>query len=261
VDVTERFAALLARPEPEVRLDEASLLIAAHAHPALDLEVEQGRLDRLAEGCRTPTLDGLVRHLFVDEGFRGNDVDYHDPRNSYLDDVLDRRVGIPISLCVLTIEVGRRIGVPVAGVGMPGHFLLRDKVDHRVYVDPFRRGALLDRAGCEQIFHLVNGPDAPFDPAFLEPVGARTIVARILGNLKLVFAQRGDGRSLAWAVGLRCLVPGMPVGEFSEWAEALAAVGRFDEAAEVLERVAPGLDGARQEAWLSTASSLRARLN
>lgn len=261
MEATARFAALFTRPEPQLRLDEAGLLIAAHAYPGLDVDAELARLDALAEGCRNPTLDALVRYLFVEEGFRGNHEDYYDPRNSYLNDVATRRVGIPISLCVLTLELGRRIGVPMAGVGMPGHFILRDRVDPEVFVDPFSRGALLDRVGCERAFLAVNGADAVFEPEFLEPVGGWTIVARMLANLKAVFARSGDAAALAWALELRCLVPGMPVGEFGAWAEALAAAGRFAQAADVLESAAARLDGEPASSWIATARGLRARLN
>jgi regulator of sirC expression with transglutaminase-like and TPR domain len=261
VEATERFAALLTKPETQVRLDEAGLLIAAHAYPDLDVDAELDRLDVLAEGCRTPTLDGLVRYLFVEEGFRGNHHDYYDPRNSYLNDVATRRIGIPISLCVLTLEVGRRIGVPLAGVGMPGHFILRDRVDPEVWVDPFSRGALLDRVGCQRAFQAVNGADAVFDAEFLEPVGAWTIVARMLANLKTIFARLGDAAALAWVLELRCQVPGMPLAEFGAWAEALAADGRFGEAAEVLESAAGRADAEQAAAWEAAARGLRARLN
>src|SRR5204862_32917 len=129
VDATGRFADLVNGREAELPVDEAALLIAAHAYPELDVAEQLARLDALALWCFAPTLDALVEHLFVDEDFHGNADDYYDPRNSFLNDVLDRRVGIPITLSVLTMEVGRRIGVPVAGVSMPGHFLLRDRVD------------------------------------------------------------------------------------------------------------------------------------
>jgi regulator of sirC expression with transglutaminase-like and TPR domain len=260
-EASERFGALLERPEPEIPLDEAALLIAAHAYPDLDVAHEMGRIDRLAEGCRTPTLDGLVRHLFVDERFGGDHDDYYDPRNSYLNDVVDRHVGIPISLSVLTLVVGRRLGVPLAGVGMPGHFLLRDRVDPTVFLDPFSRGALLDERGCEAAFRAINGPDAPFDPAYLEPVGFHTILARMLGNLKGIFAQRGDAAGLVWSVALRCRLPGMPVGEFGVWAEALVAQGRFGDAAAVLESVLHRVEPEKAERWARTAANLRARLN
>ena len=114
VDPTGGFAALVEGPESALPLDEAALLIADHAYPELDVAAQLARLDALALSCFAPTLDALVEHLFVDENFHGNADDYYDPRNSFLNDVLDRRVGIPITLSVLTMEVGRRIGVPVA---------------------------------------------------------------------------------------------------------------------------------------------------
>ena len=128
-DPTARFTELVQTPEAEWALDEASFLIATHARPDLDLPAQLARLDELAAQAGEPTLDGLRRLLFRDLGFSGNEVDYYDPRNSFLDEVLDRRTGIPITLAVVMLEVGRRLGVPLAGVSMPGHFLVRDKVD------------------------------------------------------------------------------------------------------------------------------------
>src|SRR5680860_971 len=129
MEATERFAEMVGRPEPEIALDEAALLIAAHAYPALDIGQQLDRLDDLADQADGTGLDGLVRSLFGTQGFTGNTQDYYDPRNSYLNDVLDRRVGIPISLAVLAMSVGERVGVTLAGIGMPGHFLLRSGDD------------------------------------------------------------------------------------------------------------------------------------
>src|SRR5262245_40696304 len=106
MDRSERFGELVARADDEVPLDEAALLIAGHARPELDVDAELARLDELAAGCRTPTLDGLVAHLFTDLGYAGNRGNYYDPRNSYLDQVVTRRLGIPITLSVLAIVVG-----------------------------------------------------------------------------------------------------------------------------------------------------------
>lgn len=208
MDTTERFAALMRRPEAEVPLDEVALTVAAHAHPGLDVDAELGRLDALADSCFAPTLDALVRHLFVDLGFHGNEDDYYDPANSYLNEVVDRRTGIPLTLSVLTIEIGRRLGVPLAGVAMPGHFLLRDRVDDSLFVDPFARGAYLDEGGCRRVFRALHGPDARFDPSYLDPVGAHTMVARLLANLRAIFAARQDRGGLAWVVALARLTPG-----------------------------------------------------
>jgi regulator of sirC expression with transglutaminase-like and TPR domain len=261
VEVTERFCDLMARPEALVPLDEACLLIASHGDPSLDITRELDRLDELASGCPAPTLDALVRHLFVDLGFRGNHRSYYDPRNSYLHHVVASRRGIPISLSVVMICVGRRIGVPLAGVGMPGHFLVRDKVDPSVYVDPFAGGRLLDRRGCEQAFHRVQGPEACFDERFLEPVGTFAILARMLANLRAIFAATGDHRSLVWVLRLRTAVPGVPVEERSELAAALAATGDLRGAALELEAVAAVLGGTVGDEYARRAQRLRARLN
>jgi regulator of sirC expression with transglutaminase-like and TPR domain len=224
MEVTEEYAALMALPEREIPLDRVALLVAAHAHRGLDIDGELARLDALAESCFAPTLDALVRHLFVDLGFRGNEEDYYDPRNSYLNDVTTRRTGIPITLAIVAMEVGRRLGVPLAGVSMPGHFLLRDRVDLELFVDPFVGGAYLRRADCERAFRAAHGANAPFDPDHLEPVGAHAIAARLLANLKAIFMARSDAASLDWVLELRSRTPGVPSGEREGFAGALTAM-------------------------------------
>lgn len=199
VGPTDRFAQIVLGPDEAVPLDEAWALLSAHAHPAVDPDALLAGLDDLAAGCRIPTLDGLRHHLFVDQGFVGNQDDYYEPANTYLDDVLERHLGIPISLAVLTMEVGRRIGVPVDGVGLPGHFLLRDRVDPEVFVDAFRGGEVLDRDGCVKVLRRLHGPGLVVDPAWLEPVGHRAILERMLANLVGVFQQRRAHGDLVWA--------------------------------------------------------------
>jgi regulator of sirC expression with transglutaminase-like and TPR domain len=259
VDSVQRFAQLVAGPESEVPLDEAMLLIARQAQPQLDVTAELQRLDDLADRCFAPTLDALVRHLFVDLGFRGNESDYYDPRNSFLNDVVTRRIGIPLSLSVLTIVVGRRLGVPLAGVSMPGHFLLRDKVDPTVFVDPFARGARLDLAGCERAFKAVHGPDAVFDPAFVEPVGSHAILRRALANLRGIYGARKDRTNLRWVLQLRAAWPDTPAADHRELASVLAASGRFGEAASAFELAAVQPGGTDDDR--TAAARLRARLN
>src|SRR4029079_15079067 len=129
-------------------LDEGALLIAAVGTGA-DVDAGLARLDELAADARVapPSGVGLAQHLFVDRGFAGNTLDYADPRNSFLPDVIDRRLGIPISLSVLMIEVGRRIGVALHGVGMPGHFLVGVDAPAGGFVDPFHAGATLNADG------------------------------------------------------------------------------------------------------------------
>src|SRR5439155_5170289 len=135
VHVVARFADVVGRET--VPLDEAALLVAAHDRPELDVAGELEQLDALAAGCAEPSLDGLRRHLFANLGFVGNTDDYYDPRNSFLDEVVTRRTGLPITLAVVTIEVGRRLGLALAGVGMPGHFLVRASGEPGTFLDPF----------------------------------------------------------------------------------------------------------------------------
>ncbi len=261
MDPTARFAELVHRPEAEVPLDESALVIAAHAYRDLDVALELVRLDDLADRCFAPTLDALVRHLFVDCGFHGNRRDYYDPRNSFLNQVVTRRVGIPITLSVLTIAVGRRLGVPLAGVSMPGHFLVRDRVDPDVFVDPFAGGAMLDRAGCEARFRAVQGDDARFDDAFLAPVATHAVLARMLANLRAIYQASGDRDALTWTLRLRTLLPGVPVEERAELASVLAATGRLRDAAAEYEELADVLGGELGADYLASAQRLRARLN
>ncbi len=170
----------------------------------------------LAGEILPPTLDGLRTALFGPGGFRGNDQEYYDPANSYLDQVLDRRVGIPITLAVVAIEVGRRAGVPLWGVSMPGHFLLRDKVDPNVFVDPFNGGKILGVGDCRRMHHTMSG-GAPWDDSFLNPASKLAIVARVLSNLKSVASARDDLGMLQWVLRLRQCIPGVAEQERVEF--------------------------------------------
>jgi regulator of sirC expression with transglutaminase-like and TPR domain len=258
---TARFTQLVQGPEDELALDEAALLIAAHAYPDLDVARELGRLDELAAACPSPaTIESWRRYLFVDLGFGGETGRYYDARNSFLNDVLDSRRGIPISLAVLGIEVGRRVGLRFDGVGMPGHFLLRSADSPDIFIDPFHGGAVLDRLGCVQRFNAVNPPTAPFLGAYLDPVGRRAIVGRILQNLKGVYSREGNTKALRWVFDLRLAIPGTPPLERRDGARLQAAGGRFDIAADQLEDLADSLPDSAAD-LLVEARALRARLN
>ena len=201
----DAFRVMVQGAEDEIPLDHAALLIAATARPAVDVVAGLGRLDALAAACAEATLDGLRHHLFAVEGFRGNVEDYYDPRNSYLDQVLERRVGIPVTLAVVCIEVGRRLGLSIEGLNTPGHFLLRagDAV-----LDPFAGGAEV---------HPTLLPAGP-----LEVTGPRTVLARMLANLKQIFLERADVANLRWVLELRTAIPGIPDTERNELRRLLA---------------------------------------
>jgi len=256
-----RFIEVISGADAAIALDEAALLMAAQAHPGLDVDAQLSRLDEIAGGCSEPTLDGLRLHLFADLGFAGNRDEYYDPRNSLLHDVMDRRTGIPISLSVLMMEVGRRLGVPLWGIGMPGHFLVRDKVDPAVFVDPFERGALLDENGCQRRFHAVNGPGAGFDRSFLEPVERRMIVLRMLTNLETVYTSGGDRDGLAWVLAMKSVMPDRDSGEASKLARVLAAEGSYRTAADLLESLAALVPEDEAGRFRGPAARLRAKLN
>src|SRR5438093_520977 len=138
-----RFAQLVQGPESAMALDETALVVAATADPDVDVRVWLAVLDDLAARCAEHSFSGVVQHV-AGEGFAGDRSDYYDPQNSYLNHVLERRRGIPITLSIVTIEIARRVGVPLVGVGMPGHFVVRDGRDDDAFADPFN-GVLLDR--------------------------------------------------------------------------------------------------------------------
>ena len=262
VEETDRFVELCARPERDVAVEEAALLVAAHATPALDVDAQLRRIDEIAAGCAAPTLEALVTHLFDDIGFSGDRRDYYDPRNSYLDAVLDRRLGIPITLSVLAIAVGRRLDVPLAGVSMPGHFLVRATARPDVFLDAFA-GTILDHRGCILTFRRVHGDGTRFDPSWLQPVGAFSVIARVLANLKSIFLAREDRASLRWCLELRSAIPGVGDGERRELAAVLAATGSIREAADIHDALAARAEatGGATDPDRRAATRLRARLN
>jgi regulator of sirC expression with transglutaminase-like and TPR domain len=264
MDETERFAALVARREPEIPLDEAALLVAAHAYPGLAIERWTARLDELALAVAPGDADALAHHLFVEVGLAGNTDDYTDPRNSFLNDVLERRLGIPITLSVVMMEVGRRCGVAMVGVGMPGHFLVRlgevAPAEPAPFFDPFGRGRRLGETGCREQFALVQGAGAPFAPSYLEPVGSRAILARMLANLDHSFATR-EPAAAVWTLRLRLRLPGIAPAERRELAMRLGSLGAFDEAAAELDGLVPLLPEADAGRAERDARALRARAN
>ena len=170
-------------------------------------------------------------------------------------------MGIPITLAVVVLEVARRLAVPLDGVSMPGHFLLRDKVDRDLYVDPFAAGMRLDEAGARRRFHQIAGPAAPFDPDWLRPVGPVDIVTRTLTNLRQIHLARNDTDALTWVLDLRRHLPDVPLSEHRELAALLNARARFAAAADVLDDSAARADGDDAERLAQEARRARARLN
>lgn len=183
-------------------LARIALEIAADVDPALDVEGHLARIDALARRVRDRCPDQAspreaIGHvnwvLFVEEGFRGNVEDYYDPRNSYLNEVLDRKLGIPITLCVLYLRVTGRVGPPLAGVDVPAHFMLRTlTADPVLFVDPFDAGAVLDAEGCRRRVVERAGRELVLDEHRLAPCASVAIVLRMLRNLKAIHVQEHD---------------------------------------------------------------------
>jgi regulator of sirC expression with transglutaminase-like and TPR domain len=199
--VALRALASLADRELDRSLAHAALVIAAEEYPLLDIDACLGRIETLAQAARPKVgavrgerarTEALAKFLHLECGFSGNDKDYYDPKNSFLSDVLERRLGIPISLAVIYLEVGARVGVPLAGVSFPAHFLLKHLAVPGLYIDPFYGGRLRSEAELPRLLSALTGGKIGFDRSLLEPVGARAILVRMLVNLRGVFASRGD---------------------------------------------------------------------
>ncbi|MEM1335537.1 MAG: transglutaminase-like domain-containing protein, partial [Actinomycetota bacterium] len=187
----------------DLQLDEACLSISAAIRHPLD-EIEWlATIDLIAGECPTPTAEGIARHLFGDLGFHGNAAAYHDWRNSCLDQVIERRTGIPITLSILMIEVGRRLGVPLVGIGMPAHFIVRHADHPDQFFDPFGGGVELDRAEARALFERVTGGRLEWQEQFLDPMIGQSIVVRVLNNLRSIFAARNDAVRLGVVMQLR----------------------------------------------------------
>ena len=202
---TKRLLDLMGRPDDDIDLAEAALLVAAEEYPELDLPGYLAQLDALAETLRrrlAPDLpvpqqiEALNRYLFEELGFRPNPADYYDPRNSFLNDVLDRRLGIPLTLSIVYIEVGRRLGLPLSGVSFPGHFLVRCAVSGgMVIIDPYSSGISLSIEDLRERLKLLKGDDVPSEEQVAAMLGAAAksdVLVRMLRNLKAIYANRGD---------------------------------------------------------------------
>ena len=186
-------------PDEKLDLEQGAFLVARVCYPELDAKACHEKLDHLAEKARLKVgavekpreqLRTLSRFLFQDERFRGNWEDYFDPQNSYLNKVLERKLGIPISLSVLYLLIAKRLKLLVAGVGIPGHFMVKYEDPHsEFYVDTFNGGRFLTRAECVQ-FMVEAG--YPYQPEFMEGVSPREILARMLRNLILIYVDRHE---------------------------------------------------------------------
>jgi regulator of sirC expression with transglutaminase-like and TPR domain len=217
-----RLRRLLDTPREEFDLAEAALLLTKEECPAADVAAYLTRLDALADAVRArlpadaplkATLAALNHCLFREHGFAGNLDEYYDPRNSLLSEVLDRRLGIPITLSILYMEVGRRLGLPLEGVSFPGHFLVKLAIEDDVIVlDAFRGGASLDEADLARLLSQVAGEKEVVIPlgSLLATAGKRDILARMLRNLKAIYmGQAAWDKALSAVDRILLVMPGL----------------------------------------------------
>ena len=203
-ELVETFSVFVSPDIDDERIDliRASLVIARTEYPKLEIEEYAGRVESLARRVAAQasdfdraTLASLNRVLFDELKLRGNREDYYDPRNSFLNDVLDRGLGIPITLSILYMEVARRVGFPLSGVGMPGHFLLKHYGEgQETLIDCFNSGDILSRKDCQSRLDEIYSGDMTLRPEFLHPISRRQILTRMLNNLKTVYLSTRNFR-------------------------------------------------------------------
>jgi regulator of sirC expression with transglutaminase-like and TPR domain len=273
--VRAQLTEMLGRDENRIELDRAALLIAAEEYPQLDVDYYIAQLDGFAEELRlrlpspAGSLSALRRlrdYLFNDLGFRGNSGHYFDARNSFLNDVIERRLGIPITLSVIFIEVGRRVGLEIQGVGMPGHFMVKHPSRKgEVLFDPFNGGKELTADECRALIAEMYGEELIFHPSFLRAVSKRQIISRMLQNPKGIYARAQDHHKLLAAVERALLVTPESLTEIRDRGLALAGLGRWNQALEDLEAYLRGVPKAEDEeqirARIGDLKQRRAQLN
>jgi regulator of sirC expression with transglutaminase-like and TPR domain len=243
--VRDLFAREVMKPEPEIDLARAALLIAQEEYPQLPVELYIARLDQLAEEVKDRLADEtaplvvlteVIDTLYRRRKLKGNREAYYDPRNSFLNDVMDRGVGIPITLAVILLEVAWRLGLPVEGVNFPGHFLVRfmgDEFD--LLVDPFDSGETRFEDQAQELLDQVYGGGVRMQDSFLCSANRRDILIRILGNLKGVYVNVGDYTRALAAVDRMLIITPDSMTELRARGMLLAKAGRRAEAADQFE--------------------------
>ncbi|MDE3002458.1 MAG: transglutaminase-like domain-containing protein [Gemmatimonadota bacterium] len=245
----------LSRSEAKLDLGRASLLIAAEEYPQLSVDLYLARLDQVAEEVKDRlanetaplvVLNDLLKTLFERRKYAGNRKAYYDPRNSFLNDVLDRGVGIPLTLGIVLLEIGWRLDLPLEGVNFPGHFLVRyagTEVD--LLIDPFDSGRIRFEDEAQQFLDQAYGGAVAMRDDFLRPASKRDMLTRLLTNLKGIYTKIGDDRRALGVVERLLMISPTSPTESRARGILLARLGRHEDAARQLEaylRVSPSAD-------------------
>jgi regulator of sirC expression with transglutaminase-like and TPR domain len=244
-----RFRAQLARPNDNLNLADAALCVAwedrGHGDPdatlfKLDL-IAAGAGERIGDSTHPPTIvAALGGYLFEDMGFRGNNWNYTDPQNSYVDHVIEARVGLPITLSLIYLEVGWRLGLPLVGVALPGHFIVRYLTSQgSIFIDPFQRGRIWSYHECEaQVRRHYGRANEELMRLILEPPSRRAILARMIRNLKAAYAERGEFEQAYAAVERIILIEGENAAEIRDRGLLHARLNRLHRALDDLDTYA-----------------------
>lgn len=240
-----QFKRVLSQPDEEINLAQAALLIATDEYPTLDIAAYLRKLDEMGEEARervelgrspAEKIELLNQYFFEDLHFTGNEEFYYEPHNSYLNNVIDRHTGLPITLSVVYLEVGRRAGLPLFGVGLPGHFIVKlQDGDDEIFIDPFHGGEILDEYGMLHLVQETYHARVQLHREWVAAVGAKYVLTRILNNLRSIFVQK-ENHERALLVIEKLLVL-QPYSEENLRDAGLLAyrLGHYRRAAEYLE--------------------------
>jgi regulator of sirC expression with transglutaminase-like and TPR domain len=230
----------------EIDLARAALYIAQEDYPNLDIPAHLAMLDTMADALRPQlpqeayplkVIRAINHYLFYELNFQGNTIDYYDPRNSFLNEVLTRRVGIPITLSLVYLELAKRVDFPMVGVGMPGHFLIRPTIEEMaIFVDPFYQGEILFEQDCRDRFQQMFGESARLDVRHLEQITPTAFLVRLLANLKLIYLQQRNVPKALDAINRILLINPEAVSEWRDRGLIYYQQGRLSEAYYDLQR-------------------------
>jgi regulator of sirC expression with transglutaminase-like and TPR domain len=269
------FHELVTLPDGAVPLAETALLLACEEYPQLEISPYLDKLDEMA-GLVLPklssrnspmdTIETINDVLFGVMGFRGNTENYNDPRNSFFNDVLERRVGIPITLSAVYLEVARRVSFPIVGVGMPGHFLVKyvDR-EQELFLDPFNNGDVLTRDDCARRFTQMFGESQPFAEQMLAAVSPRQMLFRMLNNLKAIYLKVHAYNKGLGMVDMMLLADPEAIEQYRDRGVLHAQLRHFSAAAKDFERYLKGApdskDRAQVEEHLKELRRIQAMMN
>lgn len=210
---------LAENPNASICLETLALSLALDEYPNLDISAYKSEISAFSNGCKLPggtdlevRIRAFAKYLSHDMGIQGNKTDYYDPRNSYLNLVIDRRLGIPISLSILAICIGKKLGLRLFGIGLPGHFItMACEGNHSVYFDVFNGGKILSQSDCENLSFKATGEQTPLSEHHFAPLPIASVIIRMLTNLKLIYLRKNDiQRSIRILNRLRQIAPNDP---------------------------------------------------